>query len=131
RAYRALEIGDEPEQVLPRHGVERLAPAAPERHRLEEHLAVRAPVRLRVAVDERPLIPAALPRERGIVHEALHDVGPLVLWRGGAMMGAPSEEEHEQRGKQGAHPGAEVYTGACAPRKAHESPFWSGTRLPW
>src|SRR2546425_327477 len=87
RAHSALEVGDEAQEILLRHRLERLPPAAPERHRLEKHLVVRRPVRVWGAIHQRQVVRAALAQKRGVVQETGH-----LRRRGGVPMGAATHE---------------------------------------
>src|SRR5262249_18758690 len=107
RAHRALEVGDEPQEVLLRHRLERSASAPPERHGLEHHGVVRVPVRLRVAVDQMELVRAPFAQERVVVEEA---------GRVRRRDGSPTRAGDGRQQKEQQHP-----SGAC---RGHSARHW-------
>ena len=93
-SHRALEVLDQPQQIFFRHGLERLAAAAPDRHGLEEDLRVAGPVRVRVAVDVPDVARGALAQDGVVVEETGRSQRP----GRGAALGAAGERQDRQDG---------------------------------
>jgi len=70
QADRTLEVGEKPEQIALGHRVERVAATSPERHRLEQDLVIRRPLRIRISVHEGHVIRSTRAKERIVVEES-------------------------------------------------------------